>query len=195
MARQTPDPYQHLLPLLGHSISSEDPTPLLAATTMSTLMAAASDSSSAAHAALPTILNFLSFLVRNTDANMQDVAVQQYSTLLYGRETRQRFWVQRSETVKPLVDILRSAAGISAVGGTESSANLWRTGQTSLRSTGFEGSLGGGVGLQLLYHVLLVMWQLSFDADDLGNDLNEWVFIVSWNQLNVANSVKKNQRV
>ena len=137
-------------------------------------MATARDESLAAEAALPTILSFFSSLIKSIDANVQDVAVQQYSALLYSQESRAKFWVQRSETVQPLVGILRSAAGVTATAGSSSSANLWRSsGSTAIRSTGFEGQLGGGVGLQLLYHVLLVMWQLSFDAAEMGNDLNE----------------------
>jgi V-type H+-transporting ATPase subunit H len=88
---------------------------------------------------------------------------------LYGQASRQLFWKQRSETVAPLVDILRKAAGIGA----DSSATLW-SGNTTARP-GFEGALSGGVGLQLLYHVLLVMWQLSFEAEEIGDEMDEYV--------------------
>lgn len=95
--------------------------------------------------------------------------MQEYSSLLYGRAPRQQFWKQRSETVTPLIEILRAAAG---VGNSDASASLW-SGTTGTVRSGFEGSLSGGVGLQLLYGVLLVMWQLSFEAEDIGDDVNE----------------------
>jgi V-type H+-transporting ATPase subunit H len=97
--------------------------------------------------------------------------VQEYSSLLFGRSSRQQFWGQRSETIAPLIEILQSAAGIGSNG--NSSASLWSGSGGNLRNTGFEGALGGGVGLQLLYHVLLVLWQMSFEAEEIGDDLNE----------------------
>jgi V-type H+-transporting ATPase subunit H len=110
-------------------------------------------------------------LAKSSDAGLQDIAVQEYSALLFGRSSREKFWNQRSETVGPLVKILQTAAGIG--NGGNSAANLWSGNVNVRNNTGFEGSLGGGVGLQLLYHVLLVIWQLSFEADDTGDDLNE----------------------
>jgi V-type H+-transporting ATPase subunit H len=167
------DPYQHFLPLLAHSHKDpEDPIPLLICTVLTKLMSASRDESEATHQALPMMLTHLSGLAKSSDAGLQDIAVREFSALLYSRSSRQRFWAQRSETIAPLIDILRAAAGIGNGDGTNSSASLWSA-STTLRSTGFEGSLGGGVGLQLLYHVLLVMWQLSFEAEDIGDDLNE----------------------
>jgi len=132
-------------------------------------MAASKDESTATvDKALPVIFSYLSSLTKNSDAGLQDIGVQEFSSLLYGRVTRQQFWNQRSETVAPLIQILRTAAGISD----DSSASLWSEAAATARS-GFEGSLGGGVGLQLLYHVLLVVWQLSFEAAEVGDDLNE----------------------
>jgi V-type H+-transporting ATPase subunit H len=178
LARLSSNIYQHFLPLLTQSNNAEDPIPLLAATTASSIMATARDNSTVAQNAFPTLLTFLSGLAKNADANMQDIAVQQYSTLLYGPESRTKFWAQRSETVKPLVEILRSAAGATGEG-SNSTANLWRNGSANSRSSnGFEGQLGGGVGLQLLYHVLLVMWQTSFEAATIGNEMNEEYDIV-----------------
>lgn len=40
--------------------------------------------------------------------------------------------------------------------------------------TATEAGLGGGVGLQLLYHVLLVIWQLSFEGSEIGKELEEY---------------------
>ncbi|KAI1387094.1 ARM repeat-containing protein [Hypoxylon trugodes] len=174
------DPYQHFLPLLlARSNNSEDPIPLLTSTVLATLMANSRDESQAAEHALPLVLSYLCGLVKTSnDAGLQDIAVTEYSSLLYGQSSRQLFWKQRSETVAPLVDILRKAAGV----GSESSASLW-SGNATTRSGGFEG-LSGGVGLQLLYHVLLVLWQLSFEAEDIGDDLNdEYDIILLYTQL------------
>lgn len=87
--------------------------------------------------------------------------------MLHSKKMKQLFWKQRSETVAPLIDILRKAAGVNS----DSSASLW-SGNTSTRANGFEG-ISGGVGLQLLYHVLLILWQLSFEAADIGDEMDE----------------------
>jgi V-type H+-transporting ATPase subunit H len=132
-------------------------------------MANAQDASPATEHSLPLILSYLCGLAKNSnDAGLQDIAVTQYSSLLYSQTNRRLFWKQRSETVAPLIDILQKAAGFGA----ESSASLW-SGTSAPRSGGSEG-LSGGIGLQLLYHVLLVLWQLSFEAEDIGDDMNEY---------------------
>lgn len=119
---------------------------------------------------MPKLFSYLSTLTKNTDGGLQDIAVLEYSALLRGKKSRELFWEQRSETVAPLIDILRAAAG---VGSEDSSSTLW-SGATSVRS-GVEGTLGGGVGLQLLYHVLLALWQLSFEGANIGEGLEEYV--------------------
>ncbi|KAI0478704.1 armadillo-type protein [Xylariaceae sp. FL0804] len=174
------DPFRHLLPLLAHSNNSEDPIPLLTSTVLATLMANSRNESASTEHALPLILSYLCGLTKNTnDAGLQDIAVMEYSSLLYGQSNRQLFWKQRSETTAPLIEILRKAAGI---GSAESSASLY-SGSTTLRSVGHEG-LTGGVGLQLLYHVLLVLWQLSFEAGDIGDDMDhEYDIILLYTQL------------
>ncbi|KAI1079433.1 ARM repeat-containing protein [Whalleya microplaca] len=173
------DPYRHFLPLLAHSNNPEDPIPLLTSTVLATLMANSRDESPSAEHAQPLILSYLCGLTKNSnDAGLQDIAVMEYSSLLYSRSSRQLFWKQRSETVTPLIEILQKAAGI----GESSSASLW-SGNTTTRSAGFEG-LSGGVGLQLLYHVLLVLWQLSFEAEDIGDDLDdEYDIVLLYTQL------------
>ncbi|KAH7133654.1 armadillo-type protein [Dactylonectria macrodidyma] len=176
---KTQDPYRHFLPLLN-STNAEDPIPLLTAHALTTLMYLARDESQATLQALPIILTYLSGLAKSSDAGLQDIAVQEYSALLFGHASREQFWNHRSETVGPLIKILQAAAGI---GSGDSSASLW-SGNTGTRSTGFEGSLSGGVGLQLLYHALLVIWQLSFEAEDIGDDLNdEYDIILLYTQL------------
>lgn len=162
------DPYRHFLPLLN-SNNTEDAIPLLTSHALTNLMATARDESKATCNALPMMLTYLSGLAKSSDAGLQDIAVQEYSSLLFGHVSREQFWNQRSETITPLITILQTAAG---VGNGSSSASLW-SGNGSTRSAGFEGSLGGGVGLQLLYHVLLVIWQMSFEADSIGDELDE----------------------
>lgn len=165
------DPYRNFLPLLAHSNNPEDPVTLLTSTVMSKLMSTARDESDATvERALPTLFSYFASLTKNSDAGLQDIGVQEYSRLLYGSVSRMQFWAQRSETVAPLIDILRAAAG---VGKDNASASLWSGTSSTIRSGGPEASLGGGVGLQLLYHVLLVLWQLSFEAADIGDELNE----------------------
>lgn len=62
------------------------------------------------------------------------------------------------------MDTLRTAAG--AVKDTDST--LW-SGATSIR--GADSIVGGGVSLQLLYHILLVIWELSFEGRLVGEEL------------------------
>ncbi|TGJ88222.1 hypothetical protein E0Z10_g541 [Xylaria hypoxylon] len=171
--------YRYFTPLLGHSNNLEPHVPLLTSTVLATLMADAQDVSPATEQFLPLILSYLCSLTKNSnDAGLQDIAVMEYSSLLYSQINRQLFWKQRSETTAPLIDILRKAAGFGA----ESSASLW-SGNTAPRSGGFEG-LSGGVGIQLLYHVLLVLWQLSFESEDIGDDMNdEYDIILLYTQL------------
>ena len=102
-----------------------------------------------------------------SDGGLQDIAVLEYSALLRGTKSRALFWAQRKQTVRPLVDILRAAAGIR----NGDSASTLGSGSSSLRST--EGALGGGVGVQLLYHVLLVIWQLSFASATIGDEFDQ----------------------
>jgi len=103
-------------------------------------------------------------LAKSQDSGLQDIGVQGYSTLLRTKKARELFWNQQKDTIAPLMDTLRSAAG--AVKDTDST--LW-SGATSIR--GADAVIGGGVGLQLLYHILLVMWQLSFEGKLVGEEL------------------------
>lgn len=164
---KTPEPYKHFLPLVK-STNPEDPIPLLTAHALATLLAKARDESDATQRALPVLFSYLSGLAKSNDAGLQDIAVREYSSLLFGRASRDQFWDQRSETVGPLISILQSAAGFGS--GEASSASVW-SGNGS--AAGFEGALAGGIGLQLLYHVLLVVWQMSFESESIGDDLNK----------------------
>ena len=108
-------------------------------------------------------------MTKSQDSGLQDIAVQEYSALLRSKKSRELFWNQRYDTVNPLMDILRAAAG----GGKDSDSTLF-SGGASIRS-GTDAGIGGGVGLQLLYHVLLTVWQLSFEGSLIGKGLEEYV--------------------
>lgn len=162
-----PNPYSPFLPLLTQPNDPEDPKPLLTSTVLTAMIAGTPGLSDTAAEALPRLFSYLSTLTKLSDGGLQDIAVLEYSALLRGKKSRELFWNQRQETVAPLVEILKAAAGVGSNG---DSATLW-SGAASIR--GVEGSLGGGVGLQLLYHVLLVLWQLSFEGAEIGEGLEE----------------------
>lgn len=65
------------------------------------------------------------------------------------------------------MNILRAASGADK----DTDSTIW-SGGASIRS-GTEAGLSGGVGLQLLYHVLLTMWQLSFEGTLIGKELEQ----------------------
>lgn len=163
-----PEPYRPFLPLLRHSDNAEDPIPLLASTFLTNLVSISLVNSSKPAArdeeALPKLYAYLSTLTKNQDSGLQDIGVQEFSALLRNQRARELFWNQRSETVDPLVEILRSAAGAKDNGSTLTST-----------SRAIEPGLAGGVGLQLLYRVLLVIWQLSFEGGLVGDDLQAYV--------------------
>ncbi|KAE8346643.1 hypothetical protein BDV24DRAFT_147325 [Aspergillus arachidicola] len=160
-----PDPYKPFLPLLRHSTNAEDPIPLLTSTFLTNLVSIslASSSKSAARdeEALPQLYTYLSSLTQNQDSGLQDIGVQELSALLRTSRSREIFWKQRGETVTPLIEILRAATG-----GKDTNSST-----VAGSSRAIEPGLSGGVGLQLLYRVLLVIWQLSFEGALIGDDL------------------------
>ncbi|KAF2094807.1 vacuolar ATP synthase subunit H [Rhizodiscina lignyota] len=166
-----PEPYSPLLPLLKQSSNPEEPIPLLTSSVLSSLISSALMSSSKADKqlgeALPQLYTYLSSLAKSTDAGLQDIAVQEYSAVLRTSTSRLQFWKQRDETLTPLFDILRNASGSSR----DTDSALW-SGSSTIRSIS-DGGIGGGVGLQLLYHVLLVIWQLSFEGASVGEGLHD----------------------
>ena len=163
------DPYKPFLPLLTYSSNPEEPIPLLTSSVLSNLIMTAqtkqSNSTSKTKEALPKLYKYLSGLTKSQDSGLQDIAVQEYSAVLRTKESRQLFWKQREETVSPLVAILQAAAGASK----DTDSTLY-SGATSIRG---EGGISGGIGIQLLYHVLLVVWQLSYEAESIGIQLQE----------------------
>ena len=63
----------------------------------------------------------------------------------------------------PLIETLRTAAGTKENNG----------GSSGSSTRGIEPGLAGGIGLQLLYRVLLVVWQLTFEGELVGEELQE----------------------
>ncbi|CZT01619.1 related to vacuolar ATP synthase subunit H [Rhynchosporium agropyri] len=161
------DPYGSLVPLLSQSTDPESPIPLLTSTVLTSMIASAPEFTKKEASATLKLFTYLSSLTLVTDGGLQDIAVLEYSSLLRSKKSRQLFWEQRRETVGPLLNILRAAAGVNGDG-----ASTLVSGAASVRS-GIEGNIGGGVGLQLLYHVLLVHWQLSFEGAEIGEGLDE----------------------
>ena len=170
---QHPSPFKPFLPLLKASQNVEDPVPLLTSSVLSRLLSFAltqpSKNAAQVDEALPQLYSYLSALAKSSDAGLQDIAVQEYSAVLRNQASRELFWKQRQQTLDPLIDILRAASGANK----DQDSTLGNGSSGSVRSVP-EG-LSGGVGLQLLYHVLLVIWQLSFEGELIGDGLQEYV--------------------
>ncbi|MCJ1308087.1 H(+)-transporting V1 sector ATPase subunit H [Agyrium rufum] len=167
-----PDPFKPFVPLLSQSSNPEDPIPLLTSSVLATLIAKAQSmypkSTAKIDEALPKLYKYLSDLTKSQDSGLQDIAVQGFSTVLQTKKSRELFWKQRSETVQPLFDILKTAAGTA---GKDSESTIY-SGGASIRSATDSG-LSSGVSIQLLYHVLLTIWQLSFEGALVGKGLQE----------------------
>lgn len=163
--------YTPFLPLLAQATSPEEAIPLLTSTAVTILLARDAISNpkgrEASDQALPKQFTYLSTLAKSSDSGLQDIAVMAYSSLLRNKRSRELFWEHREVTVKPLIAILRTAAGVSSGG----ASTLWNSASTR---TATEGFINGGIDLQLLYHVLLVMWQLSFEGATIGDGLEEY---------------------
>ena len=160
-----------MIPYLSNSKNPEDPIPLLTSSVLTLLLSHSQrnfpKSDPQTDEALSKTYTYLSTLTASQDSGLQDIAVQEYSSLLRTKKARELFWRQREETVNPLFDILRAATG----GNRDNDSTLF-SGGSSIRSAG-EVRLSGGVGLQLLYHVLLTLWQLSFEAPLVGKGLEK----------------------
>jgi V-type H+-transporting ATPase subunit H len=166
-----PDPYAPFVPLVKQMQSPDDTLSLLAALILTKLLSQAivtSKTSDKQEAAITSLYSYLSALSKSTDPGHQDIAVQSYSSLLRTKKTRELFWEKRKETVDPLMEILRAGAGA----GKDVESTLWSDGASTTRST-FDAGIAGGVGIQLIYRVLLVIWQLSFEGAVVGEGLQE----------------------
>ncbi|KAJ5664588.1 hypothetical protein N7462_011401 [Penicillium macrosclerotiorum] len=147
-----PEPYKPFLPFLHHSTNTEDPIPLLTSTFLTALVSHSLVKSSKPaprdQQALPQLYTYLSTLAKNNDSGLQDIGVQGFSELLRKKHSREIFWNHPAGTKEN-----GSASGSNA--------------------RGIEPGLAGGVGLQLLYRVLLVVWQLTFESELVGEELQE----------------------
>lgn len=154
---------------MSHTANTDDPIPLLTSTFLTKLVSISLVSSSKPtardEAALPQLYAYLSTLTQNQDNGLQDIGVRELSALLLTARSREIFWKERTKTVEPLIEILRAATG----GKDSSSSTLAGS------SRAIEPGLSGGVGLQLLYRVLLVLWQLSFQGALVGEGLQAYV--------------------
>jgi V-type H+-transporting ATPase subunit H len=172
-----PHPYKPLLPLLKQSNNPEDPIPLLTSSVLSSLLShaviAQPRSTPEIDEALPKLYSYIAELAKTSDSNLQDIAVQEYSALLRTSKTRQQFWKQRKETLGPLIDVLRNATGGKDTDSTYYVGSSTVGGGTSIRSLADSNLKISGVGLQLLYHILMVIWQLSFEGSLVGPGLDE----------------------
>lgn len=175
--RNHPNPYKSLLPLLEHSSNTEDPIPLLASSVLSSLLSQAISASTKSppriDEALPKLYKYLSTLLANNDSGLQDIAVQQFAALLRSERARELFWDQRQDIVPQLISILRAAAGTTGAKDNTSISGSTTYGTGSSRASISDIGLSGGVSVQLLYHVLLVFWQLSFYGSTVGEGLDE----------------------
>jgi len=167
-------PFQPFLPLLKQSSNSEDPIPLLASYTLASLLSEAvvahPKSSPEIDEALSKLYSYIATLSTTSDPELQDIAVQEYSAVLRTVKTREQFWKQRSETLGPLFDTLRKATG-----GRDSDSTVYNGNSVaaSVRSLAQSNIKLSGVSLKLLYHILLVVWQLSFEGALVGKGLDE----------------------
>ncbi|KAF1826553.1 ATPase, V1 complex, subunit H [Dissoconium aciculare CBS 342.82] len=167
-------PFQPFLPLLKQSSNSEDPIPLLASSVLTSILAhaivAQPKSTPEIHDALPKLYSYIATLSNTSDADLQDIAVQEYSAMLRTVSARKQFWDQRKETLTPLVEVLRKATG-----GKDSDSTVFNgtSAGSSIRTLAQSNIKVSGVSLRLLYHILLVVWQLSFEGELVGKGLDE----------------------
>jgi V-type H+-transporting ATPase subunit H len=166
-----PEPYKAFLSILSQYNEPQDPVPLLSATFLVNLIGISLTTSSHPESrddqALPQLYTYLTKLTKTQDSGLQDIGVQHMSQLLRTTRSKELFWKQKADTVDPLFDILRKAAGAAK----DNDSTLW-SGNASIRSS--DTRFGGGVGLQLMYHVLLVVWQLSFEGELVGEGLEQY---------------------
>lgn len=152
--------------------SPDDSLPLLAALVLTKLLAEAVTTTSKPNekqsSAVSSLYTYLSALSKSSDPGHQDIAVQSYSAVLRTKKTRELFWDARKETLDPLIDILEAGSGT----GKDNASTIWSDVDSAARST-VESGIAGGVGIQLIYRVLLVIWQLSFEGELVGEGLQE----------------------
>ncbi|EWC44333.1 hypothetical protein DRE_01159 [Drechslerella stenobrocha 248] len=164
------DPYSHLITLLDHG---DDPIPIIASSLLTTLISvslAKSKVDRPTQQTLPTLFKYLATICASSESNLQDLAVQSYVLLLRNSYSRMTFWEMGDETVRGLTGVVETAAAGSKGKGT---TDVGLTAGISSSVAALGGDLRqGGVNLQLLYHVLVGIWALSFE-ETIAEELDE----------------------
>ncbi|KAF3935853.1 hypothetical protein ABW19_dt0204381 [Dactylella cylindrospora] len=168
-----PDPYSHLITLLDHG---DDPVPVISSNLLTTLISSSLSKSKVdklTQEALPTLFKYLATISSSSESNLQDLAVQSYVLLLRNSYSRLTFWDMGEETMRGLTSVIETAAAGSKGKGTTdvglgSSSSVLGSG-VAAASTNLK---QGGVSLQLLYHVLVAIWELSFE-EAIAEELDE----------------------
>ncbi|KAF3080649.1 H(+)-transporting V1 sector ATPase subunit H [Orbilia oligospora] len=177
------DPYSHLMTLLDHT---DAPIPIISSYLLTTLISSSlskSRTDNPTKQALPTLFKYLATISSSSESNLQDLAVQSYVLLLRNSYSRNTFWEMGDETMKGLTEVIETAAAgskgsrttdvgvVNIASGIPSAVPLLSTGSSSVPAAAAP-LKQGGVNLQLLYHVLVAIWQLSFEeeiAEELDN--------------------------
>ncbi|KAF3908835.1 hypothetical protein AA313_de0205952 [Arthrobotrys entomopaga] len=152
-----PDPYSHLITLLDHG---DDPIPIITSNLLTTLISTSlykSKVDKPTEQTLPTLFKYLATVSASSEFSHQDLAVQSYVLLLRNTYSRLTFWEMGDEMIRELTNVVETAAAGSK--GTRTTDVGLSSGIASSSS-----AAQGGVNLQLLYHVLLAIWELSFET-------------------------------
>lgn len=157
-----PRPFELLLSLLEGS--SDPRVPLLSAAVLasllSTSLAASSKTTAGVRDSLPMFYRYLSGVTKSGDPDQYDLAIRSYVALLRNPYARAVMWEMKEETVGPLLSTLEeAAAGTGGLGGSGGGGGGGGGGGSDRAAPA-----QGGVPLQLLYHVLLAIWELTFDG-------------------------------
>jgi V-type H+-transporting ATPase subunit H len=172
-------PFDLLLALLDNT---RDPIPVLSAAISTTLITVSLASSTnpknldpRVKDALPRFYRYLAGVSKSAaDHQQQDLAIQSIVALLRSLHGKRAFWELQDVTVQPLVETLEAAAKGTAGSHSGSSDSIAPTSNIAIGASSIMVIVQGGVPLQLLYHVLLVIWQLTFE-DTISEEINRWV--------------------
>ncbi|EGX49944.1 hypothetical protein AOL_s00076g585 [Orbilia oligospora ATCC 24927] len=177
------DPYSHLMTLLDHT---DAPIPIISSYLLTTLISSSlskSRTDNPTKQALPTLFKYLATISSSSESNLQDLAVQSYVLLLRNSYSRNTFWEMGDETMKGLTEVIETAAAgskgsrttdvgvVNIASGISSAVPLLSTGSSSVPAAAAP-LKQGGVNLQLLYHVLVAIWQLSFE-EEIAEELDD----------------------
>ncbi|RVD83098.1 uncharacterized protein DFL_007499 [Arthrobotrys flagrans] len=178
------DPYSHLMTLLDHT---DAPIPILSSYLLTTLISSSlskSRTDNPTKQALPTLFKYLATISSSSESNLQDLAVQSYVLLLRNSYSRTTFWEMGDETMKGLTGVIETAAAGSKgsrttdvgvanlASGSSATTVLLGSGSGAAAASAAANLKQGGVNLQLLYYVLVGIWQLSFE-EEIAEELDE----------------------